>query len=103
MANSGDQLRLQSLSSNKVKTWKPKETVILPDDFLKEEKSSLKTTETLSFLKEEKKKENIFENTSWDLNDKKGKIPPDEAARESESSGGFIWACGCRLESECRL
>ena len=80
MTNSGDQLRLQSLQTNAVKHWKPKETVILPDDFseIMNSSSSLKTSETLSFLKEEqtKKPENIFENGNWDLNDEKGPVSP---------------------------
>ena len=77
-----EQERLQNLATNEVKSWKPKETVILPDDF--EEfleqgnKGKLKKSESLSFLKEDnqEKIENIFKDTNWDLNDKSGKIPP---------------------------
>ena len=77
---SGDQSRLQSLQTNSIKTWRPKETVILPDDFnelLENSSQILKTSSNLSFLKqEEKKTENISENTNWDLNDERGKIIP---------------------------
>jgi len=71
-----DQSRLQNLQTNVPSRWKPKETVILPDDFLQPENSTLKTSSSLSFLKEEAKAENIFEGANWDLNDEKGKIPP---------------------------
>src|SRR3989344_2566942 len=77
---SGDgQGRLQSLKTNEVKSWKPREVVIPPDDFLSTPAMILKTTESLTFLKQETKEqktENIFENTYWDLNDEKGKITP---------------------------
>ena len=80
MGNIGDQSRLQSLQTNAVKHWKPKETVVLPDDFseLMNSSNSLKTSETLSFLKEDKTKkpEKIFDESNWDLNDEKGSIPP---------------------------
>jgi len=84
MTKSSDQSRLQNLQTNVLKLWKPKETVVLPDDFIFDESgklktsesSKLKTSDSLSFLKEEKKTENIFENSNWDLNDEKGKIPP---------------------------
>ena len=76
----GDQSRLQSLQTNSVKFWKPKETVILPDDFeeLMNGNTTLKTSSSLSFLKQEEipKTENIFKSANWDLNDKKGKISP---------------------------
>ncbi|MEK6909399.1 MAG: helicase C-terminal domain-containing protein [Nanoarchaeota archaeon] len=77
MSKSGDQHRLQSLQTNVVKTWKPKETVILPDDFLLEQKGNLKDSSSLSFLKEtkEENRSDIF-SINWDLNDEKGKIPP---------------------------
>lgn len=76
---SGDQSRLQNMQSNVVKTWRPKETVILPEDFnelLESTNSNLKTSSSLSFLKEETKVENIFAGANWDLNDKNGKITP---------------------------
>src|SRR3989344_5395037 len=78
MIRSNDQSRLQGISTNAVKHWKPKETVILPDDFLMSPKTTLKTSDSLNFLKEEqsKKPENIFENVNWNLNDEKGEIPP---------------------------
>lgn len=72
-----EQSRLQSLQSNHVSSWKPKETVILPDDFEELIQGTLKTADSLSFLKdEEKKTENIFSQVNWDLNDKNGKITP---------------------------
>lgn len=75
---SGDQQRLQNIQTNNVKTWKPKETVILPDDFeeLVQEQTNLKKSDSLSFLKEETKAENIFAGVNWDLNDNNGKITP---------------------------
>lgn len=75
---SGDQSRLQSLTTNARNTFKPKETVVLPDDFneLLNANSKLKTSESLLFLKEEKKTENIFHDACWDLNDSNGKISP---------------------------
>src|SRR3989344_1578856 len=83
MGNMGDQSRLQSLQTNAVKHWKPKETVVLPEDFselMNSSKSELKTSETLSFLKEDKKEikktEKIFNDSNWDLNDEKGPITP---------------------------
>src|SRR3989338_6451862 len=78
MTKSGDQSRLQSLQTNAPKTWKPKETVILPADFEELTQSTLKNSSSLSFLKsdEDKKAENIFEGANWDLNDEKGKISP---------------------------
>lgn len=77
MMKGGDQSRLQNMQSNIVKTWKPKETVILPEDF--EElttQNTLRNSSSLSFLKEETKTENIFSGANWDLNDSKGKITP---------------------------
>jgi Rad3-related DNA helicase len=68
--------RLQSLRTNSVTSWKPKETVIPPEGFLETESLELKKSESLSFLKEEKNSGNIFENEYWDLNDEKGKIEP---------------------------
>jgi Rad3-related DNA helicase len=77
MSKSGDQSRLQSISMGTVKTWKPKETVILPQDFEELTQSTLKTSSSLSFLsKEENKADNIFQGANWDLNDKDGKITP---------------------------
>ncbi len=76
---SGDQSRLQSLQTNAPQKWKPKETVILPDDFeelLESSSSNLKTSSNLSFLKEDTKVDNIFAGANWDLNDKNGKITP---------------------------
>src|SRR3989344_4400747 len=67
MGNMGDQSRLQSLQTNAVKHWKPKETVVLPDDF----------SELMSSSKSElKKPEKIFNESNWDLNDEKGPITP---------------------------
>ncbi len=80
MIKIGGQGRLQSLSTNSVNQWRPKETVILPEGFLEEIKETkLKTSDKLQFLeeiKETKKSEIIFENEYWDLNDEKGKIEP---------------------------
>ncbi len=78
MVRSDDQSRLQNLQSNVVKTWKPKETVILPDDFEELTQSKLKTSSNLNFLKEENenKAENIFQGANWDLNNKNGKVTP---------------------------
>lgn len=74
--SSGDQSRLQSLQTNAPQKWKPKETVILPENFEELTEGTLKTSNSLSFLKNEEKAENIFAGANWDLNDKNGKIPP---------------------------
>ncbi len=80
MIQRSDQNRLQSLTSSTMNSWRPKETVIPPEGFLEESYTGLKTSDKLSFLKEErkeeKKQEGIFEDLYWDLNDEKGKIPP---------------------------
>ncbi len=76
--SSGDQSRLQSLQTNAPQRWKPKETVILPDDFEELTENALKTSGSLNFLKNDKEEkiESIFAGANWDLNDKNGKIPP---------------------------
>ncbi len=77
MIKRSDQNRLHSLMTNAPNSWQLKETFTPPEDFAELISNKLKTTESLTFLKEDKSKvNNIFAEDYWDLNDENGKIFP---------------------------
>ena len=76
MIQKSGQNRLQSLTTNAPNSWNLKETFTPPEDFEELISNKLKTGDSLNFMKESSKVENIFTEEYWDLNDDKGKIAP---------------------------